>query len=88
MNYFKGRHENIHLEHGQSFGMPKGVYFQLAQAAIGAEELGGIEPQILTPHQDHRPGAVLFLWGKKWSFFVSVDCSIDPPGPAFGLRAG
>lgn len=29
--------------------------------------------------QDGRPGAVLFLWGRVWSFFVSLDCSREPP---------
>jgi hypothetical protein len=72
VNYFKGRHE-VHLENGHSLWIPKLVYYFLAQAAISAEELGGIEPQTLTPHEDGGAGAILFLWGKSGvSLFLSI----------------
>jgi hypothetical protein len=67
------------MERGKSFGIAPNIYHLLAQAAISAEELAQIAPQVLTPHQDGRPGAILFLWGQEMEFFVSVDCSIDPP---------
>jgi hypothetical protein len=76
---FDGRDETVHLERGARFGIPANVYHLLAQAAISAQELGGIEPQVLTPHEDGRPDALLFLLGRHLSFFVSVDCSLSPP---------
>ena len=44
MNFFDGRFETVHLERGQSFGIASDIYCSLAQAAIAASELAGIEP--------------------------------------------
>jgi hypothetical protein len=42
MNFFNGHEETVHLEGGQSFGIPPLIYQCLAQAAISAWELAGI----------------------------------------------
>jgi len=47
MKCFKGRDETIHLENGHSFGIPPNIYQMLAQAAISASELAGIERALI-----------------------------------------
>jgi hypothetical protein len=81
-HFFDGRHETVHLENGRSFGIPPRIYQCLAQPAISASELAGIEPQIL----EHLPGgrrvAVCTLFGAQ-PFTIQID--IDPPPPIVGL---
>jgi hypothetical protein len=42
--YFDGRRETVRFENGQSFGLTPRVYRCLAQAALSAQSLCGIEP--------------------------------------------
>jgi hypothetical protein len=74
MNEFNGHKETVH----QSFGIPANVYGLMAQAALHAEELAGIEPQTLERFHDGRPGALLFMWGQKYSYFIALECSSSP----------
>jgi hypothetical protein len=76
-NYFDGRHETVHLEHGQSYGIPRKVYQALAQAAISAHELAGIEPTLLEHLSDNRPGCLCTLYGKEFVFTIQVV--MNPP---------
>jgi hypothetical protein len=79
VNYFQGRFEATHSERGQSFGSPEEIYYCQAQAALRAEELAGITPQLLEPLSDKRLGAILFMWGQKYSYFIALECSTSPP---------
>ena len=79
MNYFKGRHDTVHLENGHSFGIPPKIYQYLAQAAIAASELASIEPLVLEPLEDGKPGAVCTLYGSKFAFSILVECGALPP---------
>ena len=85
MNEFDGHKEIVHLEHGQSFGIPKGVYYFLAQAAINAEELAGIEPVLLEPLESGKPGALCCLYGKQYSFSILVECADEPPAVVLSM---
>jgi hypothetical protein len=84
-NFFDGHYETIHLERGQSFGIPPRIYQCLAQAAISASELGGIEPQILEPLHDGRPGAICTLFGRLHAFSIQIEIKPPPPIVALGM---
>jgi hypothetical protein len=81
---FNGRDETVHLEHGQSFGIPWNIYQCLAQAAISCSTLAGIEPVLLEPLSDGRPGAVCTLYGNRHAFWIQLEC--EPP-PVMVLSA-
>ena len=78
MNFFDGHEETVRLERGQSFGIPPPIYQCLAQAAISAWELAGIEP-ILLEALDGRAGAVCTLYGRKHVFQIRVECHFPVP---------
>jgi hypothetical protein len=69
----------IHLENGHSFGIPPKVYQYLPQAAVSASELGSIEPSLLEPLEDGKPGVVCTLYGSKLAFSILVECAALPP---------
>jgi hypothetical protein len=78
MNFVNGRDETVHLERGESFGIPAHIYQCLAQAAISANELAGIEPVLLEPLESGKPGALCCLYGKQYSFSILIECANVP----------
>jgi hypothetical protein len=50
-----------------------------AQAAILASELASIEPLLLEPLQNGKPGAVCTLYESKSAFSIVVECAALPP---------
>jgi hypothetical protein len=75
---FDGKHETARLENGLSFGIPPRVYYCLAQAAISAYELAGIEPVTLEHLPDNRPGAICTLYGKVSAFTIQIAMEHPP----------
>lgn len=78
MNYFDGHHETVRLENGRSFGIPRRIYYCLAQAAISAFELAAIEPVLLEHLPDNRPGAICTLYGKSYVFTIQIAMETPP----------
>jgi len=68
MKDFMGHHETVPLEKGQSFGIPPNIYQALAQAAISASELAGIEPALIEPLESGKLGALCSLYASNPSF--------------------
>ena len=73
---FDGHHETVHLENGRSFGIPRGIYQRLAQAAISAFEWGAIEPVTLEHLPNSKAGAICTLYGRTHVFTIVI--AMDP----------
>jgi hypothetical protein len=70
MSFFDGKYETTHLERGESYGLSPRVYQNLAQAAISAEELCGIEPVLLEPIGGG--GCVCTLYGQTNAYQIGI----------------
>jgi hypothetical protein len=78
---------NSAVEQGQSFGLPPEIYQCLAQAAVSASELASIEPLLLEPLENGKPGLVCTLYGNKFAFSILVECAALPPVVVLSMAA-
>jgi hypothetical protein len=72
---FDGEHEiRVGLEErGRSFQLSTDQYGALAQVAMGALRLAGVEPSMIRLLPSGEPGADVVLYGKNWVYTLRME---------------